>query len=671
MRLSLMLLFYGLSESVLVKRNVVFQKVNEITTTRSRWLVTFVIDLNPYEQFLTKLENDFITVENSLENIEKMFGTTNSRGFLHPETFFIGALTNFRQELQSLKFLEVHLKNMFSTVKSLKVKNKRSILPFIGSALSFLFGTVSEQDLSSIRRNIKTLSKNQNKIAHVVKDSLTILNSTRTAVGENRKAINTLTDALQTLDDKRDGEKDALIKGITELASFVQAYAQMDRLMAALKDILHKAQLDMEHLQSQLNMLSLGHLSPITVTPDEFRRVLEEIQTHLPFYLKLPSNPETNLWDFYNILTCRTVLDKNHIYIVVSVPLLDENSKYEIYKIHNLPIPLNTSPKAQSLSMMAKYSLESSAIAINGDKSKYVLLNDYELQHCANPLQKFCKIESPIYPINLSELCVVALYLDNEDSINNFCKTVISPSSKKPLAHYLVNGIWIISATKSLQFTVVCQESNLRDSTVKVNPPLGIVKLPISCTASNNYLYLPAFYQNESKYEIYDPFDDITAVFNISKINLWEPLKSKLPNFNVTHLPKHLRSLENIPMDGLVKELDSLSAILPDDSENIPVWVWFSIGIGALILILVIFFWLKRVKQIKLFGLAREKSSIVRSVTLAGGVMPKDVGSGEGLEGRTTELPSAPLLVTDTNTSTNVEELKTMYPKLDLLTVKS
>ena len=104
-------------------------------------------------------------------------------------------------------------------------------------------------------------------------------------------------------------------------------------------------------------------------------------------------------------------------------------------------------------------------------------------------------------------------------------------------------------------------------------------------------------------------------------------------------------------MNGLVKELDSLSAILPDDSENIPVWVWFLIGIGALILILVIFFWLKRVKQIKLFGLAREKGSIVRSVTLAGGVMPKDVGSGEGLEGRTTELPSAPLLVTDTNTS--------------------
>lgn len=43
---------------------------------------------------------------------------------------------------------------------------------------------------------------------------MTILNSTRTAVGENRKAINPLSDALQTLDDKIDGEKDVLIKGI-------------------------------------------------------------------------------------------------------------------------------------------------------------------------------------------------------------------------------------------------------------------------------------------------------------------------------------------------------------------------------------------------------------------------------------------------------------------------
>lgn len=131
-----MLLLYGLSESVIVKKNVIFQKINEVTTTRSRWLVTFVIDVKPYEQFLSNLESDFVKVEDSLETIEKMFAATNRRRFLHPEVFFIGAVNNFRHELQSLKFAEAHLRSMFVTVKSLKVRNKRAILPFIGSALT-------------------------------------------------------------------------------------------------------------------------------------------------------------------------------------------------------------------------------------------------------------------------------------------------------------------------------------------------------------------------------------------------------------------------------------------------------------------------------------------------------------------------------------------------------
>ena len=56
---------------------------------------------------LTKLEHDFVKVEESLETTEKMFAATNSRGFIHPEIFFIGAVDNFRhtrllQEVLSL-----------------------------------------------------------------------------------------------------------------------------------------------------------------------------------------------------------------------------------------------------------------------------------------------------------------------------------------------------------------------------------------------------------------------------------------------------------------------------------------------------------------------------------------------------------------------------------------
>ena len=49
--------------------------------------------------------------------------------------------------------------------------------------------------------------------------------------------------------------------------------------------------------------------------------------------------------------------------------------------------------------MVVIYSLEFHAIAVNVDKCKYVLLNDYELQHCANLCNLFAKL-SPIYLSN-------------------------------------------------------------------------------------------------------------------------------------------------------------------------------------------------------------------------------------------------------------------------------
>ena len=36
----------------------IFENIGEVTTTRSRWLVTFVIDLNPYQDFINSLKYD-------------------------------------------------------------------------------------------------------------------------------------------------------------------------------------------------------------------------------------------------------------------------------------------------------------------------------------------------------------------------------------------------------------------------------------------------------------------------------------------------------------------------------------------------------------------------------------------------------------------------------------
>ena len=57
-RLSVILVFMGLALATQVRQNVVFCKVSEVTTTRSCWSLTFVIDLNPYVTVMKTVEGN-------------------------------------------------------------------------------------------------------------------------------------------------------------------------------------------------------------------------------------------------------------------------------------------------------------------------------------------------------------------------------------------------------------------------------------------------------------------------------------------------------------------------------------------------------------------------------------------------------------------------------------
>lgn len=64
-----------------IEESVVFEKVNEISTTRSKWLVAFVIDIDPYSALLNRLNVSIKAVE------ERLFKLAfNNRGRIRNST---------------------------------------------------------------------------------------------------------------------------------------------------------------------------------------------------------------------------------------------------------------------------------------------------------------------------------------------------------------------------------------------------------------------------------------------------------------------------------------------------------------------------------------------------------------------------------------------------------
>ena len=259
----------------------------------------------------------------------------------------------------------------------------------------------------------------------------------------------------------------------------------------------------MWHLQLQLNMLSIGKLSPSIISPLKLRDLLIDVQTRIAAPLRLPGDPKADLWHFYKTLTCTTIVEEDKILVVVPVPLLDSNDDFEVYRVHNLPIPFNASDGVMSGSV-ASYQLEAEAIAVNTQRTNFVLLTQRELEGCSKPSIGFCSIKSPVYPISLNRFCITALFMKNTETVEQNCRPMVRLNAVLPMAEYLTDGNWIITTQRKLVFSLVCQENEGGTREIEVQPPLDIIRLPMSCSASNEYMSLMPYYQKESKFEVED-----------------------------------------------------------------------------------------------------------------------------------------------------------------------
>ena len=75
-----------------------------------------------------------------------------------------------------------------------------------------------------------------------------------------------------------------------------------------LREIILKGSILYDHLQIQLNALSLSHLTPSVIQPFRLAQILRGIKDNLPPLLKLPFDIETKIRQYYQYTSCSEFL---------------------------------------------------------------------------------------------------------------------------------------------------------------------------------------------------------------------------------------------------------------------------------------------------------------------------------------------------------------------------
>ena len=122
-------------------------------------------------------------------------------------------IAGLKAEIIALQEDKVNLVGSYTDLHTVHSRVQRSLIPIIGKGLNFLFGTATESNLKTIHNNVDRLAKNQEEMAYVIDENISVINVTRVEMSENRQAINKVISSLSLLDSKIGNITQALVMG--------------------------------------------------------------------------------------------------------------------------------------------------------------------------------------------------------------------------------------------------------------------------------------------------------------------------------------------------------------------------------------------------------------------------------------------------------------------------
>ena len=274
----------------------------------------------------------------------------------------------------------------FDGHSSLSNHLKRSLLPFLGDALSWFMGTATTKDVNSIKNRVNQLIEAQSTQQETLVHIISILNITQHAAQVNRHSINVLMDKIDdTVQDVNN-----LYNLTTSLAtslSYHQLILHIRSVLANLQDSLSYIRTVSMHTMDYINAATTGTLSPHILPIMDLKRMLSHIEETLPPTLHLPVSSEDTL-HFYRYLCTQVLIANKQFLLLIDVPIQDQSQQLSIYKIFTLDIPHGN--------FTACYNINTQNLGMTQDETMAVEISPPLSAFVRKPMDKFV-ISLPLF----------------------------------------------------------------------------------------------------------------------------------------------------------------------------------------------------------------------------------------------------------------------------------
>ncbi len=221
--------------------------------------------------------------------------------------------------------------------------------------------------------------------------------------------------------------------------------------LGTLQDGIHQYEHVVTTLYDYLLAISTQTVTPTVLTPHQLCIMLRRVKEHILNQpkLALPEDPDADVWSYYGYIHAIPAIVGQTLLVSLQIPLADVSTTLHFYHVHSFPL-LDPQTQQQFL-----YELENPYLAIDAKTDYYTLPAEAEVSLCIATCGKWCQLAQPMYTMDTSRHCVLALFLKQNALITKFC-TIIRHRSSGVYAAQVQLCIWVVSLAKSMLLRMEC-----------------------------------------------------------------------------------------------------------------------------------------------------------------------------------------------------------------------
>ncbi|XP_037956859.1 uncharacterized protein LOC119686357 [Teleopsis dalmanni] len=315
-----------------------FEQVGTTKLITSHWKVIIYYDLAPFNTELDILKDSTL-------NLLKLCDQSN----LNSTCKFV---------VQHFQQAEIELRTAFEFMSS--ARNKRGAIDFVGNIASSLFGVLDSNYASDMSKTIKNLEENDKKLKHLLKNQISIIDSTINVIKQNQISLK---NNFQDIENQLNTISKRLVKDEHD-----QLYGKIINMLTIQ---MTTATINLQRAQSTIMYVLIDShhekINPLLITPQQLITEGEKIRAHLPSHLQFPVE-QNDILTLYKLMQVTGQVSSDHVIFNIMIPLV-ERKNFEIF--HVVPTKVLTSIKPST-----EY------LAINSHKDKYFPITKLALQSC-------------------------------------------------------------------------------------------------------------------------------------------------------------------------------------------------------------------------------------------------------------------------------------------------